>query len=148
MTRWLGGGGGGVTEMLTACVAGALTLSESDAVKVAVPLKPPCTVTVNVAWLVPCPAVTLTSETPVPATADQLAMLLSSEPGRPTLNGAACWSTAAIGLAGALMTGTLFTTLHGGTVVDVLRGAGVPTVKSFALLSVSVQPPALRNVAL
>jgi len=58
--------------MFTVCVAAVLTLSESEAVRVAVPLKPPCSITVKVAWLVPCPAVTETSETPVPATADQL----------------------------------------------------------------------------
>src|SRR5215208_1579425 len=94
--------------MLTACVTTELTLSESLAVKVAVPEKPAVRVTVYVTLEVPCPAVTATFETPVPAVADQLKMLLSSEPVRPTVNGAAFCATVVIGFAGALMEGGLF----------------------------------------
>ena len=58
--------------MFTACVTGAFTLSESDAVNVAIPLNPVCRVTVKVAVAVPCPPLTDTLATPFPAVADQL----------------------------------------------------------------------------
>src|SRR5437773_2449601 len=104
---WFGGGGGGVTVMFTACVAGMLTLSESVAVKVAVPVKWGASVTVYVMFAVPWPPATVTLCTPVPAVAPQLKMLLSSLPERLTLNGAAFCSTVVIGLAGVLITGTV-----------------------------------------
>src|SRR5712691_12850611 len=56
---------GALTLVLTSCVvAGVFTLSESDAVNFAVPLKPVCSVTVKVAVDVPWPPVTETVETP------------------------------------------------------------------------------------
>jgi len=90
---------------------------------------------------------TTTLETPVPAVAPQVKALLSSLPERLTLNDAAFWSTAVIGFAGALIIGGLLTTTQGVIVIAELRGAAVATVKSLALLSVSVQPFDLRNAA-
>ena len=72
ITTWFAGGGGGVTPMLTVWLTAGFTLSESVAVKLAVPEKPPCSVTLNVAVALVCPAVTFTIETPVPPVADQL----------------------------------------------------------------------------
>src|SRR5213078_3068360 len=68
---------GGLLMALTAMlavlvVAGVLTLSDSEAVKLAVPLKPLCSVTWYVTVAVPCPATTVTPVMPVPDVADQL----------------------------------------------------------------------------
>jgi hypothetical protein len=60
-----------VTAMVTARVAAGFTVSESDAVNVAWPKKPGCSATVYVTFGVPCPLLTVTESTPVPAVADQ-----------------------------------------------------------------------------
>src|SRR5438105_14344898 len=105
MTRCVGAPPGAVTLMLTSCVTGGLTLSESDAVNVAVPLNPALRVTVYVTLDVPCPPVTLTDATPLPGVADQLYTLPSSVPLRFTVNGAASCATLVIGFAGVVMSG-------------------------------------------
>ena len=60
------------TPMLTVCVAAGLTPSESDAVKLAVPMKPFCSVTLYVTVGVPWPAVTMTLEMPFTGVADHV----------------------------------------------------------------------------
>src|SRR5712692_3833168 len=99
-------------------------------------------------FAVPWPLATVTLETPVPGVADQLKMLLSSLPVRLTSNGAAFCSTVVIGLAGALIDGGLFVTVHEFAGVAEFRGDGAAMVKSVELLSVSVHPAPLRMAAL
>src|SRR6185436_20043000 len=146
MTRCSTGGGGvGVTVMFTACVTIGLRLSERRAVNDAVPLKPTCSVTVQVTFAVPWPAETTTDATPVPATADQLKTLLSSEPLRPALNGAESCATVAIGFAGAVIVGGLF-----GATTEMLTGVdtgGLTLSESVAVnVAVPVKPAWIATV--
>ena len=123
--------------MLTVRVTIGFTLSERRAVNVAVPLNPACSVTLYVTFAVPCPALTTTDEMPVTATADQLKMLLSSEPLRPTVNGAASCATVAIGFAGAVIVGGLLTTV-GVTAMLTARVTGAFTLSVSDAVNVAV----------
>ncbi|MDQ3753370.1 MAG: hypothetical protein M3371_01395 [Acidobacteriota bacterium] len=79
----------------------------------------------------PCPPVTPTEETPVPAVAAQLKTLPSSLPVRLTVKGAASCATVVIGLAGALIVGGLLLTIPHALAGDaLLRGTGAPDAKS------------------
>src|SRR5438128_870079 len=75
----------GVTLMLTVLVTAGFTLSESEAVNVAVPLKLGESATLKVTLEVLFAPLTLTEVKPEPAVADQLKMLLSSAPERLTV---------------------------------------------------------------
>src|SRR5689334_2414808 len=101
-----------LTAMLTAWFTAPFTLSLSVAVNLAVPEKVLCSVTRYVTLEVPWPPETVTLCTPVPAAADQLKTLLSSEPVSVTVNGAAPWVTLVIGLAGVLINGGLLVTVQ------------------------------------
>src|SRR5262249_19155832 len=135
-----------LTWMWTVLLTAGLTLSESVAVKLAVPVKPFCSVTVKLMFAVPCPLATVTLVTPVPGVADQLEMSPSSLALRLPLNGGALALTVGIGWGGLVIVGGWLTQRCVAEVV--LRGFAAVAVKSAELLSVSLQPPLPRKIAL
>src|SRR5947208_3117613 len=117
--------GAGVTVIFTGWFTVGFTLSDSLDVKLAVPENPEVSVTVYVTFEVPCPPVTATFDTPVPAVADQLNILLSSVPVRPTVKGAESCATVVTGFAGAVIVGEASLGVGLGVGVGVAVGVGV-----------------------